>query len=155
MKYWILYTAISIKVVHEQSGKVEYGRERLLGIAYKLMNFQSGSFVKIYLGIASRKSWACCGLLLAVWAGNWARGENENNVQSVVLLTFLKVHKWRNFKYFNKNSTNFKLFPRRICTTAAVFLAQKSTMWRETRTMWRAQTEASLKIWALILPFGW
>ena len=36
-------TAISIKVVHEQSGKVEYERERLLGIANKLMNFQSGS----------------------------------------------------------------------------------------------------------------
>ena len=33
----------SIKVVHEQSGKVEYERERLLGIAYKLMNFQSDS----------------------------------------------------------------------------------------------------------------
>jgi hypothetical protein len=38
-----LYTAISIKVVREQSGKVEYERERLLGIANKLMNFQSGS----------------------------------------------------------------------------------------------------------------
>jgi hypothetical protein len=38
-----LYTAISIKVVHEQSGKVEYERERLLGIANKLMNFQSDS----------------------------------------------------------------------------------------------------------------
>jgi hypothetical protein len=37
------YTAISIKVVHEQSGKVEYDRERLLGIANKLMNFQSDS----------------------------------------------------------------------------------------------------------------
>jgi hypothetical protein len=37
------YTAISIKVVHEQSGKVEYERERLLGIANKLMNFQSDS----------------------------------------------------------------------------------------------------------------
>jgi hypothetical protein len=37
------YTAISIKVVHEQSGKVAYERERLLGIANKLMNFQSGS----------------------------------------------------------------------------------------------------------------
>jgi hypothetical protein len=36
-------TAISIKVVHEQSGKVEYERERLLGIANKLINFQSGS----------------------------------------------------------------------------------------------------------------
>ena len=37
------YTAISIKVVHEQSGKVEYEREKLLGIANKLMDFQSGS----------------------------------------------------------------------------------------------------------------
>jgi hypothetical protein len=37
------YTAISIKVVHEQSGKVEYERERLLGIANKLMHFQSDS----------------------------------------------------------------------------------------------------------------
>jgi hypothetical protein len=36
----MLYTAISIKVVHEQSGKVEYERERLLGIANKSMNFQ-------------------------------------------------------------------------------------------------------------------
>jgi hypothetical protein len=34
----IIYTAISIKVVHELSGKVEYERERLLGIAKKLMN---------------------------------------------------------------------------------------------------------------------
>jgi hypothetical protein len=33
-----MYTAISIKVVHEQSGKVEYERKRLLGIAKKLMN---------------------------------------------------------------------------------------------------------------------
>ena len=33
-----LYTAISIKVVHEQvgEGKVEYERERLLGIALKI-----------------------------------------------------------------------------------------------------------------------
>ena len=38
-----LYTAISIKVVHEQSGKVEYERERLLGIAKNLMNFYSNS----------------------------------------------------------------------------------------------------------------
>ena len=38
-----MYTAISIKVVHEQSGKVEYERERLLGIANKLMNFHSDS----------------------------------------------------------------------------------------------------------------
>jgi hypothetical protein len=35
------YTAISIKVVHEQSRKVEYERERLPGIANKLMNFHS------------------------------------------------------------------------------------------------------------------
>jgi hypothetical protein len=41
--YFLTNTAISIKVVHEQSGKVEYERERLLGIANKLMNFQSGS----------------------------------------------------------------------------------------------------------------
>ena len=39
----LMHTAISIKVVHEQSGKVEYERERLLGIANKLMNFQSDS----------------------------------------------------------------------------------------------------------------
>jgi hypothetical protein len=39
----IYYTAISIRVVHEQSGKVECERERLLGIAYKLINFQSDS----------------------------------------------------------------------------------------------------------------
>ena len=32
------YTAISIKVVPEQNGKAEYERERLLGIAKKLMN---------------------------------------------------------------------------------------------------------------------
>jgi hypothetical protein len=32
-----------IKVVYEQSGKVEYERERLLGIVNKLMNFQSDS----------------------------------------------------------------------------------------------------------------
>jgi hypothetical protein len=38
------YTAISINVVHEQSGKVEYERERLLlGIVNKLMNFQRDS----------------------------------------------------------------------------------------------------------------
>jgi hypothetical protein len=30
------YTAISIRVVHEQSGKVEFERERLLGIALKI-----------------------------------------------------------------------------------------------------------------------
>jgi hypothetical protein len=34
-----LYTAISIKVVPEQSGKVEYERERLPGIANKFINF--------------------------------------------------------------------------------------------------------------------
>jgi hypothetical protein len=33
------YTAVSIKVVPEESGKVEYERERLLGIAKKLMIF--------------------------------------------------------------------------------------------------------------------
>ena len=36
--YCTVYTAISIKVVHEQSVKVEYEGERLLGIANKLMN---------------------------------------------------------------------------------------------------------------------
>jgi hypothetical protein len=36
MRYILVYTAISIKVVHEQSGKVEYERERLLGIALKI-----------------------------------------------------------------------------------------------------------------------
>ena len=36
MRY-LVYTAISIKVVHEQSGKVEYERERLLGIANKFI----------------------------------------------------------------------------------------------------------------------
>ena len=30
------HTAISIKVVHEQSGKVKYERERLLGTALKI-----------------------------------------------------------------------------------------------------------------------
>jgi hypothetical protein len=40
---YYIYTAISIKVVHEKSGKVEYQRERLLEFAYKLMNFQSDS----------------------------------------------------------------------------------------------------------------
>jgi hypothetical protein len=39
-----VYTAISIKVVHEQSGKVEYERERLLGIANKLMTEFSKRF---------------------------------------------------------------------------------------------------------------
>jgi hypothetical protein len=37
---FLVYTAISINVVHEQSGKVEYHRERLLGIANKLINFK-------------------------------------------------------------------------------------------------------------------
>ena len=32
----LVYTAISIKVVHEESGKVEYERERLMGIALKI-----------------------------------------------------------------------------------------------------------------------
>jgi hypothetical protein len=31
-----IFTAISIKVVHEQSGKVEYERERLLATALKI-----------------------------------------------------------------------------------------------------------------------
>jgi hypothetical protein len=35
------FTAIAIKVAHEQSGKVKYERKRLLGIANKLMNFHS------------------------------------------------------------------------------------------------------------------
>jgi hypothetical protein len=43
LKKWIqvecLYTAISIKVVPQQTGKVEYERERLLGIANKFINF--------------------------------------------------------------------------------------------------------------------
>jgi hypothetical protein len=34
--FTILYTAVSIKVVPEQSGKVEYERERLPGIAMKM-----------------------------------------------------------------------------------------------------------------------
>jgi hypothetical protein len=38
-----LDTAISVKVVHEQSGKVEYERERLLGIAMKIHSFVSDS----------------------------------------------------------------------------------------------------------------
>ena len=38
-----MYTAISIKVVHKKSGKVEYERERLLGIAKKLINFHRDS----------------------------------------------------------------------------------------------------------------
>jgi hypothetical protein len=39
----IAHTDILIKVVHEQSGKVEYQRERLLGISKKLINFHSDS----------------------------------------------------------------------------------------------------------------
>jgi hypothetical protein len=35
----LCYTAVSIKVVPEQSGKVEYERERMLGIANKFINF--------------------------------------------------------------------------------------------------------------------
>ena len=38
-----MYTAISIKVVHEQSGKVEYERERVLGVALKIHEFVSYS----------------------------------------------------------------------------------------------------------------
>jgi hypothetical protein len=39
------HTAISIKEkIHEQSGKVEYERERLLGIANKLINELSKRF---------------------------------------------------------------------------------------------------------------
>jgi hypothetical protein len=38
-----VYTAISIKVVHKQSRKVEYECKRLLGIANKLINFHSDS----------------------------------------------------------------------------------------------------------------
>jgi hypothetical protein len=33
-----MYTAVSIKVVPEQSGKVEHERERMLGIANKFIN---------------------------------------------------------------------------------------------------------------------
>jgi hypothetical protein len=36
LKHLRLYRAISIKVVHKQSGKVEYERERLLGTALKI-----------------------------------------------------------------------------------------------------------------------
>ena len=45
-----MYTAISIKVVHEQSGKVEYERQRLLGIDKKLMNLLEipSSFSRLY-----------------------------------------------------------------------------------------------------------
>ena len=38
-----MYTAISIKVVHEKSGKVEYERGRLLGIAKTFNEFISDS----------------------------------------------------------------------------------------------------------------
>jgi hypothetical protein len=34
-----MYTAISIKVVPEQSGKVEYERERMLGLANNFITF--------------------------------------------------------------------------------------------------------------------
>jgi hypothetical protein len=34
--FMLIHAAISIKVVHEQTGKVEYERERLLGIALKI-----------------------------------------------------------------------------------------------------------------------
>jgi hypothetical protein len=43
LHFEIKYTAISIKAVHEQSGKAEHEHERLLGIANKLINFQSNS----------------------------------------------------------------------------------------------------------------
>jgi hypothetical protein len=43
------YTAISIKVVHEQSGKVEYERERLLWIA-NLINEFSKRFPAAFRG---------------------------------------------------------------------------------------------------------
>ena len=36
----VLYTAISIKVVPEQSGKVKYERERLLGNAKKINEYE-------------------------------------------------------------------------------------------------------------------
>jgi hypothetical protein len=39
MTFVDLNTAISIKVVPKQSGKIEYERERLLGIAKKFINF--------------------------------------------------------------------------------------------------------------------
>jgi hypothetical protein len=38
-----MYTAISIKVVHEKCGKVEYERGRLLGIAKTFNEFISDS----------------------------------------------------------------------------------------------------------------
>ena len=42
-------TAISIQVVHEQSGKVEYERERLLGIENsKIENRKSKIALKIH-----------------------------------------------------------------------------------------------------------
>jgi hypothetical protein len=37
------HTAFSIEVVHEQSRKVEYKRERLLGIALKIHKFVNDS----------------------------------------------------------------------------------------------------------------
>jgi hypothetical protein len=36
---YLVHTAISSKVVPEQSGKVEYERERLAGNRYKIVNF--------------------------------------------------------------------------------------------------------------------
>jgi hypothetical protein len=39
MVFYYRYTAISIKAVPEQSGKVEYERERMIGLAYKFINF--------------------------------------------------------------------------------------------------------------------
>jgi hypothetical protein len=38
-KHTKIHTAISIKVVPKQSGKVKYERERMLGIANKFINF--------------------------------------------------------------------------------------------------------------------
>jgi hypothetical protein len=35
---WNIFLRYDTKVVHEQSGKVEYERERLLGIAKKFIN---------------------------------------------------------------------------------------------------------------------
>ena len=40
---YLIHTAISIKVVPEQSGKVEYELERLLGLAMKIHYFFSDS----------------------------------------------------------------------------------------------------------------
>jgi hypothetical protein len=54
--------AISIKVVHEQSGKVEYERERLLGTALKIHSFVSDSqqpSICLDMGDAGNKNFAC------------------------------------------------------------------------------------------------